>query len=119
MIWQVWALLVLVGSGSAYLAFVPKRAPVFTSLATIGTFSVAALGATNLRLYSHGTAYQHVEMSVAILCALTACTGAIVFLAAITGQYGETDEDDEPMSGFEDDDERSGGALDKIAGRMH
>lgn len=118
MIWQVWALLVLVGSGSAYLAFVPKRAPVFTSLATIGTFSVASLGSQNIVTYSNGSRFAHMEMSVSVLCALTAVAGSIVFLAAITGQYGETDEDDEPMSGFEDDDARSGGALDWLARRM-
>jgi len=117
MIWQAWAILVLVGSGAAYLAFVPKRAPIFTSLATVGAFAVAALGSLDLVVVGDGSApYHAAEQGIAILLGLTAVVGGIVFLAALTGQYGDPDQEDDPTAGVGSTD--SGGFLDDVARRL-
>lgn len=118
MIWQAWAILVLVGSGAAYLAFVPKKAPVFTSLATIGTFSVAAIGSLDLVDASSTSPYHATETGAAILFGLGAVVASIVFLAALTGQYGDTDDEDDPTGGVAKPDDGSGGFLDGIVRRM-
>lgn len=109
MIWQAWTLLVLAGLGSAYLAFVAKRAPAYTSLATTGTFAVAAIGALELETqFTTST-----EMGIAILAAMQSLLGVVVFIAALTGQYGEPDEEDTPTGGVEH--QARGGWFDRIA----
>lgn len=97
MIWQAWAILVLAGLGSAYLAFVEKRAPVYTSLASTGIFAVAAIG--SLEIETQFT--TSMELGIAILCALQSLLGTLVFIAALTGQYGEPDDEDTPTGGVE------------------
>lgn len=109
MIWQAWAILVLAGLGSAYLAFVEKRAAVYTSLASAGIFFVAAFG--SLEIETQFT--TSMELGIAALCALQALVSVVVFIAAATGQYGEPDDEDTPTGGVEQS--GSGNFLDRIA----
>jgi hypothetical protein len=118
MIWQAWAVLVLVGAGAAYLAFVEKRAAVFTSLATVGIFAVLALG--SLSIETKWTTSS--EPGITVLFVLTASLGAIVFPVALTksGPYAEDDDADgeevatDPAAGTDPD----SSWLDGIARRL-
>lgn len=95
MIWQVWALLVLGGSGWAYVALIQKRAAPFASLAMTGHFAVAAYGAVAIETQFTTTG----EPGAAILCGLFAVLGVVVFVAAVTGQYGDDDSMTTPDAG--------------------
>jgi len=108
MIWQVWSILVLAGLGSAYLAFVAKRAPVYTSLMTVGIMTVAALGSLQVETQFTTSA----EYGVSILFGLNGVLAMIVFVAAITGQYGDPDPEDTPTGAVETT--KRGGLLDRI-----
>lgn len=100
MIWQAWVTVVLIGSGAAYIAFVRKKAAVATGLLTFACFAVAAFGALGLEVpQSASDAYVSTETAVAILCGMVALGGAIVFAAAVTGQYGVPDEFGAPGAG--------------------
>jgi hypothetical protein len=99
-IWQVWVTIVLLGSGAAYTAFVPKRAATFSSLVAFGCFAVASFGALGIEVPKSATdAYVATETGAAVLCAMIALVAAIVFMAAVTGQYGSPDRDDIPDAG--------------------
>lgn len=95
MIWQVWAVLVLGGSAWAYVALIQKRAAPFTSLAMTGHFAVAAYGGFAVETQFTTSA----EPGAAILCGLLAVIGVVVFVAAVTGQYGDEDELTTPDAG--------------------
>lgn len=119
MIWQVWAILVFIGVGSAYLAFVPKRSPVVTSLAAIGSFSVAALGARDLTVVRDSVdPYSTTEAGAAVLLALGAAISTVVLLAALTGQYGDQDPEESPTGGATSS-PRSESLLDRLISRMY
>lgn len=108
MLLLVWVVLVLVGSGAGYFAFIAKRAAPLSSLITFGTMTVASFGAVNLEtvagVYTESTAtgetaspviYTTNEAAAAILCGTIAVVAAIVTMAAVTGQYGD-DRDQDP-----------------------
>jgi hypothetical protein len=101
MIWQVWALLVLIGAGSAYIAFVEKRAAIFTSLVTILAFGAATFGAFGIEVPHGGSTSPFVatETAAAVVCATIALMATIVLAAAVTGQYGSPDAEDAPGAG--------------------
>jgi hypothetical protein len=112
MIWQAWAVLVLVGAGTSYLAFVAKRAAVYTSLTTFGVSAVTGFGALGLETKWTTSG----EPGVAILLWTNAVVAAIVFVAAISGQYGDPDDEDTPTGGMGET--RGGGYFDGLAKRM-
>ena len=116
MILGAWQVIVLVGTGAAYHGLVKKgEGAVFTLLATVGCFSVAALGSLSLetRWTTSG------EMGITILFLMTTGVASIAFLAAITksGPYAPDDVEDED----EDDDpfvESEESAFDRFVAKM-
>lgn len=94
MILGAWQVLVLVGAGAAYHAFVKKgEGAVFTLLATTGIFGVCGLGALSLE-----TAYTTSnEWGITILFIVVASVAAIAFPVALTksGPYAEDGDDPE------------------------
>lgn len=94
MILGAWQVLVLVGTGAAYHGLVKKgEGAVFTLLATVGCFSVAAIGSLSLetRWTTSG------EMGIVVLFAMTTAIAAIALPVALTksGPYAPDDVDDE------------------------
>lgn len=93
MIWQAWAVLVLVGSGAAYLAFVPRKGTPFTSLFAFGAFTVAGFGAFDLVVADAGSSpYHSNETAIAILFFTVAIVAGLVTLTAVASQWGDADE---------------------------
>jgi len=105
MLLLVWLVLVLVGSGAGYFAFIEKRATPLSSLVAFGFYTVASFGAVNLETVAGTDAnsavvYTTNSAAAAILCGTLAVVAAIVTMAAVTGQYGdERDQDPEDSPG--------------------
>lgn len=100
MIWQAWAVLVLVGSGSAYLAFVPREGTPFTSLLSLGAFAVAGFGSLDLVVAdaAGSSPYHATETGIAILCFTVALVSLLVTLTSVAEQWGEAHEQDEQQA---------------------
>lgn len=82
--------LIAVGCGVSYLAFVAKRAAVYTSLASLGVWLVVGYGATAIDTVGNdGTINEAAaaEPAIAALAFGNALLSGIVLLAAATGAY--------------------------------
>lgn len=117
MILGAWQVLVLVGTGAAYHGLVRKgEGAVFTLLATVGCFAVAALGALSIETdYTTSS-----EMGIVVLFVLVVAIAAIALPVALTksGPYApddvgvEDDDSDEPFP------ETQNSAFDRFVARM-
>lgn len=92
MLVSVYLALILVGSGASYLSMVAKRAPVFTSIASAGVWSVVGYAGTSLDTVANdGTinSAAAAEPAVSALAFGTAILSLIVTLAAAKGDFAD------------------------------
>ena len=92
MLLSVYLALILVGSGASYQAMVAKRAPVFTSIASAGVWSVVGYAGTSLDTVADGgpiNAAAAAEPAVSALAFGTAILSLIVTLAAAKGEFAD------------------------------
>jgi Fe2+ transport system protein B len=90
MILEVLLVLLILGAGSSYAAFVAKRAPVYTGLANLAIWLLVAYGATSIDLVSDSGALQEgvaSEPALAVLGFGNALLSVLVILAAAAGEY--------------------------------
>lgn len=92
MILEVWQTLVIVGLAASGAAFVAKKAPVYTGLASLGVWLVVGYGALEIELVVGGSLETVAEPAVAALAFGNALLSVIVIVAAATGSYGADDE---------------------------
>lgn len=113
----VWQVLVLVGAGAAYLAFVKKgEGAAIAALGTAGLFAVLAFGSLEVQ----GQTSTTQEWAVTILFGMTAALGALVFPVALTksGPYATEDDADDRRRDRDEFDDPDSDFLDGIVGGL-
>ena len=97
MVFELLLLLMLLGGGASYLAFVAKKAPVYTSMANLGLWLLVAYGATSIDfIQDNGQLETAVaaEPALAVIAFGNAMLSGLVLIAAATGNYGDSEAPD-------------------------